>query len=148
MGETYNISIPPEQMPISAKDLQVIITAQQESEVRLMHQVSEFGRLLVALEERNRNLQRLIETRLTVTSAQAMALQKAVAKRARVLCAMNDLEYSTCGGKVRAAIYRALKQEYTVSAYGDIPAALYASALDIVNEWTSFELIRKLKTKK
>lgn len=148
MNEQYELSIVPENMPISVKELADITAVQRESQVLLMRQVGELGRLLVAMEESNRSLKKLIETRLTVTSAQAMNLQKAVGKRARVFCAMHDLDYAACGARVRAAIYRELKEGYTVTAYGDIPAVSYGSAMALVNDWTDFGLIQKLKAKK
>ena len=111
----------------------------------IQKQFKALGQAILTLEESNRKLQVLLEERLTVTSVQAKALQKAVAERARVFCSTNGIDYKAQGGKVRAAITKQVKQDFGVADFGDIPAGKYAAALEMIGEWTSFGLIRRLK---
>lgn len=135
---------------VSAEDretLAVILCQQAENENMLKRQIVEFGRMLVVMEGQNRQLQKLIESRVTVTTAQARALAKQVAARAMELCEGNHLDYAAYGRRFRAAITKELKHSFVVTAIGDLPAVALNLATVFVAEWSSYQLARELRMK-
>jgi len=121
---------------------------QLDNEDAMRRQLIEFGKMLITLDEQNRRLQKIIESRLTVTAAQARALRRMITDRAMLLCAENGLEYAECGRRFRDAITNDAKRSYMVAAIGDIPAVMLDSARAFVNEWSSYKLARELRLKK
>ncbi len=101
--------------------------------------------LLLALEKRLAMLEKASMLRVTISSAQARAVQKAVVDRAKSLCDDNELAYEQFGAYVRGAIWRAFRAEYAVPTAYDLPEVQYASALETVRCWHSFAFMRKLR---
>ena len=97
------------------------------------------------MDNNNRKMQRLIESRLTVTTAQERALTRAVAARAKALCDENGLEYAHVGRAFRDAIYKDIRNSFAVPAVGDVPAVGMDTARTLIAQWSSFRLARKLR---
>ena len=132
---------------ITPEAMTELAKTQRAHEAILERRLTEFSKLLIVLDENNRSLKKLIESRLTVTGAQAKVLQTATVTRAHEVCKQNRLEYAACGGKIRNAIRKAVKDEYTVSEFCDLPAVSFDSAMELIQEWMSFDLIRRLREK-
>lgn len=122
-----------------------IVTAQQEQNGVMQRQLTEMGKMMLVFDQKNRELGRLIESRLTITGAQARGLQAAIVSRARALCERNRVSYADKGDKVRAAIRGAVKAEFDVYDLCDIPAARYEAARELIVDWSSFELFKRLR---
>jgi hypothetical protein len=121
---------------------------QLENEEALRVRLAEFGKMLIALDEQNRRLQKIIESRLTITAAQARGLRRMVIDRAALLCAENGLEYAEYGRRFRDAMTNDAKRAFMVAAVGDIPAVMLDSAREFVASWSSYRLARELRMKK
>ena len=120
---------------------------QQQNAVAMQTLIADFARMLTALDEQNRKLQRIIESRVTVTTAQTRMLTHAIAGRAAAICEENRLPYTACGRRIRETISRELKTGFTVAAVGDIPAVSLTAALSFVQAWNSYRLVRELRRK-
>lgn len=134
-------------IPTQGADGNPLAALQQQNAAAMQAMLADFARMLAALDEQNRRLQKIIESRVTVTTAQARMLTRSIAERAATLCAENRLPYATCGRRLREAISRELKAGFTVVAVGDIPAVSLAAAADFVKAWSSYKLVRELRRK-
>ncbi len=130
-----------------AADPNALAMLQQQNAVAMQTMLADFARMLAALDEQNRRLQRIIESRVTITTAQARMLTRAIGERAAALCTENHLPYTACGRRLREAISRELKAGFTVTAVGDIPAVSLVAAMDFVRAWSSYKLMRELRRK-
>jgi len=126
--------------------LEGLFQLQTDNQRTLQRQLLEFGKLLLAMDDQNRRLQKLVETRVTITVAQARALTREIADHARQLCRDNKLDYRACGRRYRTAIRRDVLRAYAIAAIGDLPAAAQSDAWDMVADWDSYKLARELRT--
>jgi hypothetical protein len=134
-------------IPAQVPEQSALAALQQQNAAAMQVMLAEFARMLAALDEQNRRLQKIIESRVTITTAQARMLSRAIGERAAVLCDENRLPYAACGRRLREAISRELKAGFTVAAVGDIPAVSLAAAVSFVRAWSSFKLVRELRRK-
>lgn len=145
MNELANIlDLSPAETTVTMAQLHELQRMQQEIFDR---RLNEFGKLLLALDEQNRKLQKLIDQRLTITSAQAKVLRAALIDRAKAICELHHLNYSACGGKIRTEIRKQLHADFRIADLTDLPAVHFESALECINEYSSFGLIQQLKRK-
>ena len=129
------------------------ITRQQHDNLMQMAEVSrqlaatvqQLGQALAAINIRMARLEKMMDVKVTVTSQQAKALNKAIRERAKALCDKHGLLYSRDGKLVRAAISRAVLSQYAVHDIHDVPAAYFDLALGLINNWQSFQLIRSIR---
>lgn len=127
--------------------LEEIAKAQQATGARLDQCVSEFARLLVAMKVQMDSLQKDLQSKVTVTSAQARALQEAVKGRSVALCEAKGLSYADCGKPVREAIWRDLYKEFSIGSRYDLQAYKFQSAVEFLNGWNSFSTMRRIRDK-
>lgn len=116
-------------------------------ENRLVQQITALGKMMLALEEQNRQMQKLLEARLTINTVQARALHRQISRRAVALCEENGIPYVTFGRRFRDAIQRGARHEFSVSEIGDLPAHQYVAAWEYVKDWESYRLARELRDK-
>ena len=128
-------------------DLAEIAKAQQQTGVKLDQCVSEFARLLVAMKMQMDSIQKDLQSKVTVSSAQARALQEAVRARSIHMCEQKGFDYAACGRAVREAVWRDLYREYSIGSRYDLQAFKFQSALDFINEWNSFSTMRRIREK-
>lgn len=118
-----------------------------ENQRTLQMQLLEFGKMLLVLDDQNRRLKELVESRLTVNAAQAQALIRAIAARAAALCTQNSLDYRRYGRRYREAITRDVRKVFAVTALADLPLVREADAHLLVSGWESYKLARELRAK-
>lgn len=134
-------------IPTQDIDPHALAALQQQNAMAMKTLLTDFARMLAALDEQNRRMQKIIDSRVTVTTAQARMLTRIIAERAADICQTHELDYPTCGRRLRDAINRELKAGYTVSAVGDIPAISLLTATDFVRTWNSYKMVRELRRK-
>lgn len=127
--------------------LAAAVKDQQVTGARLEQCVSEFARLLVAMKAQMDQLQKDLQSKVTISSSQARAIQEAVKDRATELCESKGLSYAACGKAVREAIWRELYREFSIGSRYDLQANRFQSSIDFVAGWNSFSIIRKIREK-
>lgn len=125
-----------------------ITAAPLQLSMQLQEAVQQMAGLIIVLERRTQALEKILGQRVTVSSIQARTLQRAVADRAKQLCETDDMEYTSLGRKIRAAIWRDFRWEYAVPSAYDLPLFAFEGALEMVHEWYSFALMRRLRKSK
>ena len=100
------------------------------------------------MEQRIKKLEKLTEQRVTISSKQAKALQKRVQSRSADLCMKYKFTYSEDGETFRRAIWRDLKGQYAIDDIHDLPAAYFDLAAAFINNWTSFQTVRKIRQRR
>lgn len=96
----------------------------------LSEEVAEHRQRLISVEHQ-------LEKEVYITPSQAAALQRAVGKRVREVCGDR---YSELRGKVFPAIYHAIKKEFDVAQYREIPRIKIDIAMKLVREWKPLDL--------
>ena len=109
--------------------------------------VTQFANLLVAMQAQMNAMQRDLQSKVTISTAQAKAIQDAVKGRSEVICSAKGLSYERSGKALRAAIYRDFCKEFAVASRHDLPANKFRSAVEFVEEWSSLSLVRRLREK-
>ena len=127
--------------------VQAMTCTQEKSAEQLSIAVDQLAKLLLVMQSHLRAMENTLKARVTISGAQAQALSEAVKGRARRLCEDNGFPYAKAGRTIREAIWRDLRAEYTVSDYHDLPEAFYRVAIDFVNEWSSYAIIRRLRAR-
>mgnify|MGYP004493587853 CR=1 FL=1 len=109
--------------------------------------VTQFANLLVAMQAQMNAMQRDLQSKVTISTAQAKAIQDAVKGRSTAICSAKGLSYERSGKALRAAIYRDFCKEFAVASRHDLPANKFRSAVEFVEEWSSLSLVRRLREK-
>lgn len=109
--------------------------------------VTQFANLLVAMQAQMNAMQRDLQSKVTISTAQAKAIQDAVKGRSEAICSAKGLSYKRSGKALRAAIYRDFCKEFAVASRHDLPANKFRSAVEFVEEWSSLSLVRRLREK-
>ena len=128
-------------------DLARIVETGAVSAAELRSCVTEFARLIVAFKGQMDAMQRDIQSKVTISAAQARALQEAVRGRALALCEAKGLSYTSCGKALREAIWREFYAEFAIGSRYDLPAYRFKSALQFINDWNSLAVVRRLRDK-
>ena len=128
--------------PVQGLDLQTKNAVEMQ---RMLHQMAQ---IVVSFDQRIKTLEALLAQRVTVSSVQAKGLNQAIQEQARALCEKHGFSYQTDGAAFRRAILRDLKAQYGVADLHDIPAAYFDLAMQFVQRWSSFALVKKLRDKK
>lgn len=119
----------------------------RSSNAELQQCVTQLAQLIVAFKAQMDAVQRDLQTKVTVSAAQAKAIQEAVRGRAIGLCNAKGLSYARCGRTLREAIWREFCAEFAVSSRYDLPAHRFQSAISFIEDWNSLSVIRKLRDK-
>ena len=109
--------------------------------------VTQFANLLVAMQAQMNAMQRDLQSKVTISTAQAKAIQDAVKGHSEAICSAKGLSYERSGKALRAAIYRDFCKEFAVASRHDLPANKFRSAVEFVEEWSSLSLVRRLREK-
>ena len=96
----------------------------------LSDEVAEHRKRLVMVEHQ-------LEKEVYITPAQAAALLKAVRDRVKEVCGDR---YSELRGKMFPACWHAVKKEFDVAQYREIPRVKIDIAIKIVREWQPLDL--------
>ena len=126
---------------------QNVAKLERENE-ELRQAIVSIGQLMVGMDAKLKGLEALLSQKVTVNAKQARAISAAVASTARRLCEKYGFDYTQDGDTFRRAIWRDVKKQYGVADVHDLPAAYFDLALQLVNGWSSFSLVRKLRDKK
>ena len=122
------------------------LTRQQETNLQQMGLfLQQFGGYMAMMEQRIKKLEKLTEQRVTVSGKQAKALQKRVQARSATLCNKHGFLYADDGEAFRRAIWRDLKTQYAIDDIHDLPAAYFDLAAALVDGWTSYSIVRKIR---
>lgn len=125
------------------------LTRQQELNLQQMGVfLQQLGGYMVAMEQRMKKLEKLTEQRVTINSKQAKALQKRVQARSVALCEKHGFSYASDGEAFRRAIWRDLKGQYGIDDIHDLPLSYFDIATQFIDGWTSYGLVRKLRTRR
>lgn len=84
--------------------------------------------------------------RIYVSPAHKNMLQKAVNNHVRALVEQYGLKYRDCSKKIFPAIWRALKDKYSISVYSELPDIEFDNALEFIRKWEDEVLLNRLKT--
>ncbi len=131
----------------TALDLALVVKNGAASTAELRQCVTEFARLIVAFKGQMDAIQRDLQSKVTVSAAQARAIQEAVKGRAAAVCEAKGLSYTVCGKALREAIWRDFYAEYAIGSRYDLPAYRFKSALQFVADWNSITVVRRLRDK-
>ena len=107
--------------------------------------LQQLGGYMSAMEQRIKKLEKLTEQRVTIRGKQAKALQKRVQARSAALCDKHGFLYAEHGEAFRRAIWRDLKTQYAIDDIHDLPAAYFDLAAALVDGWTSYSIVRKIR---
>ena len=125
------------------------LTRQQAAQLQQMGLfIQQFGGYMAAMEQRLKKLEKLTEQKVTINSKQAKALQKRVQARSAALCEKYGFSYADDGETFRRAIWRDLKGQYAIDDIHDLPAVYFDIAAQFVDNWTSYSVVRKLRTRR
>ncbi len=126
------------------------ITADQTANAQQMAvYMQQMCAVVAALDRQIKALEKLsAQQRITINSKQAKALQKRVQSRCRALCEKYDFPYQECGESFRRALWSELKVQYAVDDVHDLPAQYFDLACSFVEGWTSFQTVRRLRTRR
>lgn len=84
--------------------------------------------------------------RIYVSPAHKNMLQKAVNNHVRALVEQYGLTYKDCSKKVFPAVWRALKDKYSISVYSELPDIEFDNALEFIRKWEDEVLLNRLKS--
>ena len=107
-------------------------------------QMAQLAQILLAFHGEIEALKEL-KGKITVTSIQAAAIQRAIQGRARALLEDRGLDYTRAGKTVRNAIRRDFLGTYGVLSHHDLPAHQFDDAIGFIRLWSSFKLMRSIK---
>ena len=127
--------------------LETLMMQQSENNAQMAKYIQQMAQIVLSLDRRINMLETLLSQRVTVTAAQARAVSNAVQAQAIALCAKHGFDYREDGEAFRRAIWRDVKAQFGVKDIHDLPAAYFELAVASVEKWTSFALIRKLRTR-
>lgn len=133
--------------PDQVTTLAEIARDQRVTEGELRQCVGQFAQLLVAFKAEINELRQDIKGKVTISSAQARAIQEAVKARSREICEAKGFPYEQCGRALREALWREFHGEFTIGSRYDLPAFKFQSAIDFVQNWNSLSAVRRIRDK-
>lgn len=128
---------------------EIIITGSQlpqtASNEMLLDALRSMASLLRSTNERMQSLEQEVKRLTKVTPSQAAALNSAIRRRADELCARHRA--AGCEKSVAAAIRKAIKHTCGISSARELPRCDYPVAMQQVEMWDDYRLIRDIKRK-
>lgn len=109
--------------------------------------VDQMAKLLLVMQNNLQQMEKTLKERVSVSGAQAQTLAAAIRNRARELCEKSGLPYDKAGRAIRETIRREMLSEYTISSVHDLPQIYYDVALSYIRDWSSYALIRRLRSR-
>ena len=128
-------------------DMEQLIIRQENNVQQMNLILQQFAGYMAAMDQRIKKLEKMNEQRVTISHKQAKALQKRVLARAGALCEKHGLNYPDAGKELRKAIWSDLKTQYTIDDIHDLPAVYFELAAQLIDGWTSYSVIRKLRAR-
>lgn len=113
----------------------------EDAAEQLGRYVQQLGRIVAAMQRRMDDLERESARRVTISHAQALALQKRIRARAAAICARYDLGAPGDQAAFRAAIKRAILQRYAIRDLHDLPLAALDDAGNQADTFTDARLM-------
>lgn len=120
-------------------------TNQRQNNEQMSVLVGQMAQMMIAQQSAIDRLEKMLQSKVTITAAQAKAVQAAAKERAAELCDKYALPYDKAGRTFREGITKGLKVEFTVTDLHDLPQYQYDAALDYVREWSSFATVRRIR---
>ena len=116
----------------------------REEDARMFsRQVRELTAALLILQKEVEELKRDNARKVTINHQQAKGLAARIRQRAEALCEKYDLDPKVHGAAFRAAIKRDVLNGYGVKDPHDIPLRDLPVAMEQIDAWTSYALVRK-----
>jgi len=86
-----------------------------------------------------------IKTRIYVSPLHKNLLQKAVNNRVRFLTEKYFIDYKHWSKKIFQALWRALKDKYSISVYCELPDIEFDNALEFIRTWEDEVFLKRAK---
>ena len=90
-------------------------------------------------------LEEQMKKRIYVSPAHKNMLQKAVNNHVRALTEQYGINYKTGSKRIFQAIWRALKDKYSISVYSELPDIEFDNALEFIRKWEDEVFLNRLK---
>lgn len=133
---------------MSALSEDIILREQQEKQIATMGRyLTQMAGMMAEMDRRLKALEKLSGQRVSIDHRHAKALTARIRARAEALCEKYGLDYKKNGAALRRAILRAVLTQYAVEDLHDLPVVWSDSAAQLIDGWSSFTLIRKLREK-
>lgn len=125
---------------ITTDQLQGLLVQQYQQQETLL------VRLAAIIEQQEKRIAALEKSKITINSKQAKAMSKRIGERAQAISDKYSLSKKSCGS-IRTAIRRELMRQYGITDLHDLPVGYYELAGQLVDGWSSYSLVRKLRDK-
>lgn len=120
-----------------------LMVRQEQALGRLEQQNAQMAALIIQMDARIKALEKV---RVTITHRQAQALTVRIRARAQTICVKYALA-KTDETTFRSAIKKAVLKQYGVDDLHDMPLAYYELAGQLVDGWSSYQLVQKVRDK-
>jgi hypothetical protein len=90
-------------------------------------------------------LEEQMRKRIYVSPAHKNIVQKAVNNKVRALTEKYCIDYKVGAKRLFQAIWRALKDKYSISVYGELPDIEFDTALDFIRTWEDEVFLNRIK---
>lgn len=121
------------------------LSAQQSEQIRQMAQM--MVQMAATVQLLRGEVDALKKQQVTVTAKQAKALKARIAARSAAICERYALTDPKDQTPFKAAMKREVLRQYGVDDLHDLPAAYYDMAGVLIDNWTSFALVKKVREK-
>ena len=118
-------------------EMQLIRQGQQQND--------QMAQLLLQLAQKVKAMDEILRMHVTITAAQARALERLAWRRVMEICDGAGVDYARGGRTLRDALWRDMRREFVIASHHDLPAHKYDSAVEFVGEWMSFLALRRAK---
>lgn len=139
-----------EELSLALSPLKQITADQATNAQQMAVYMQQMCAVVATMERQIKALEKVAaqQQRVTINSKHAKALQKRVQSRCRALCDKYDFPYQECGEAFRRALWAEFKAQYAVDDVHDLPAQYFDLACSFVDGWTSFQTVRRLRTRR
>lgn len=125
---------------ITTDQLQGLLMQQYQQQETLL------VRMAAMIEQQEKRIAALERRCITINSKQAKALSKRIGVRAQAVSDKYSLSKKSCGS-IRTAIRREVLRQYGIADLHDLPVGYYELAGQLVDGWSSYTMVRKLRDK-
>jgi len=86
-----------------------------------------------------------IKTRIYVSPAHKNILQKAVSNKVKFLTEKYCIDYKAGSKRIFQALWRSLKDKYSISVYSELPDVEFDNALEFIRTWEDEVFLKRAK---
>lgn len=120
-----------------------LMVRQEQLITRQEQMITQMGAMMMQMDARIKALER---ARVTISHRQAQALTVRIRTRARYICGKYELPQKD-ETTFRTAIKKAVLKQYGVEDLHDLPLAYMELAGGMIDEWSSYKLVVKVREK-